>query len=79
MRLLIRPNDKSSNQFNIGSVLVILGCALAITCFLIALVPATAVPWRPVAIFISQRQFDLTLTGCTLLGAALMVYFMNGL
>jgi hypothetical protein len=43
-----------------------------------ALIPATAVPWRPIAIFISYRQLDLTLVGIALLGATLMVYVMSG-
>ena len=73
---LTQPKAKSGT-FDVGSLLVIFGCALAFTCLLIALIPATAVPWRPVKIFISQRQLDLTLVGIALLGATLMVYFMN--
>lgn len=61
------------------SPFIILGLALAVACFLIALVPATAVPWRPVAVFISQRQFDLTLAGLALLAATLWVYTMKGI
>jgi hypothetical protein len=74
---LTQPKARSGNPFDVSSLLVILGCALACTCLLIALVPATAVPWRPIAIFISQRQLDLTLVGIALLGATLMIYVMN--
>jgi hypothetical protein len=79
VRFLIKPNEKAEKSFNLSSLFVILSCALAIACFLIALMPAVAVPWRPVAIFISQRQLDLTLAGIALLGAALWFYIMQGL
>jgi cytoskeletal protein RodZ len=79
---LVQPKaraGKPSQDSPLNSLVVILGCALAVACFLIALVPATAVPWRPAAIFISQRQLDLTLAGIALLGAALWFYVMQGL
>jgi hypothetical protein len=72
------PGSNSGGSFNLGGLFVILGCVLAIGCFAIALVPATAVPWRPVAGFISHRQLDLTLTGLTLLVAVLTFYFITG-
>lgn len=74
---LTQPRAKSGSTFDVGSFLVILGCALAFACFLIALTPPRAVPWRPVAIFVSQRQLDSTLLGIAVLAATLMVYFMN--
>jgi hypothetical protein len=74
---LTQTKARSGNPLDLGALLVILGCTLACTCLLMALIPATAVPWRPIAIFISYRQLDLTLVGIALLGATLMVYVMS--
>jgi hypothetical protein len=74
---LTQPRAKSAGTFSVGTFLVILGCALAFACFLIALTPPTVVPWRRAAIFVSQRQLDSTLLGMALLAATLMVYIMN--
>lgn len=71
------PSSDGSG-FQVGSLLLILGCALAIACFSIAVVPARAVPWRPVAIFLSERQLDVTLAGLALLVATLTFYFIAG-
>jgi hypothetical protein len=76
---LLQPKAKSARNSPNLSPFIVLGLALAVACFLIALVPATAVPWRPVAVFISQRQFDLTLAGLALLAATLWVYTMKGI
>ena len=76
---LLQPKAKSAGNPPNLSPFIILGLALAVACFLVALVPATAVPWRPVAVFISQRQFDLTLAGLALLAATLWVYTMKGI
>lgn len=75
----MQPNTKSGNAADLSSLFVILVFALAVACFLVALVPATAVPWRSVAMFISHRQLDLTLAGLALLAAAFWVYGMKGL
>lgn len=58
---------KSGGSFNLGSLLVVLGLSLAIGCLAIAVVPATYVKWRPAAIFVSERQVDLTVIGLGLL------------
>ena len=58
---------KSSGSFNLGSLLVVLGLSLAIACLAVAVVPATYVKWRPAAIFVSERQVDLTVIGLGLL------------
>jgi hypothetical protein len=58
---------KSGGSFNLGSLLVVLGLSLAIACLAIAVVPATYVRWRPAAIFVSERQVDLTVIGLGLL------------
>ncbi len=75
---LPQQQAKQGSRFDIGSLLLILGCGIAIICFSIAVIPARSVPWRSVAIFISERQIDLTLTGLTLLVATLTFYFMSG-
>jgi len=56
-----------SGSFNLGSLLVVLGLSLAIACLAVAVVPATYVKWRPAAIFVSERQVDLTVIGLGLL------------
>ena len=46
---------------------------------MIALVPATHVKWRPAAIFVSDRQLDLTVVGLALLvAAACTLLWTNG-
>ena len=67
------------DPFNLGSLVIVLGLGLAIACFAVALVPATHVKWRPVAIFVSERQVDLTIIGLALLvGAAFTFLWTKG-
>jgi hypothetical protein len=61
-------------SFDLGSLVIVLGLGLAITCFAVALVPATHVRWRPAAIFVSERQVDLTIIGLALLMGALFTF-----
>ena len=69
---------ESGGSFDLRSLLILLGLAFAIACFTIALVPATAVKWRPAAIFVSDRQLDVTVVGLALLAAAAcMVLWTN--
>jgi hypothetical protein len=63
----------------IWSLLIVMGLALAITCFAVAVIPATAVPWRPAAIFVSERQVDLTVVGLALLMAASFTLIWTGM
>jgi hypothetical protein len=65
---------KSGGSSELGSIVIVLGLALAIACFAAALVPATHVRWRPVAIFVSERQVDLTIVGLALLMGALFTF-----
>jgi hypothetical protein len=58
---------KAGGSFNLGSLLVVLGLSFAIACLAVAVVPATYVKWRPAAIFVSERQVDLTVIGLGLL------------
>ena len=61
-------------SFDLGSLVIVLGLGLAIGCFAVALVPATHVKWRPVAIFVSERQLDLTIIGLALLMGAVFTF-----
>ena len=75
---LLQPKAKSGNSLDVSFLFVILTCALALTCFVIAVVPVAALPWRPLRIFVSDRQQDLTFAGVALLAAALWVYGVKG-
>jgi hypothetical protein len=68
---------KSGGSFNLGSLLVVLGLSLAIACFAVAIVPVTYVRWRPAAIFVSERQVDLTVIGLGLLVAIALTLFLT--
>ena len=65
-------------SFDLGSLLIVLGLVFAIACFSVALVPATYVKWRPAAIFVSERQVDLTVVGLALLVAAAFTFLWRG-
>jgi hypothetical protein len=65
---------KSGGSSDLGAIVIVLGLALAIACFAMALVPATHVRWRPVAIFVSERQVDLTIIGLALLMGAVFTF-----
>jgi hypothetical protein len=58
-----------------AALLIVLSLAMAIACFAIAAVPARRVPWRPAAIFVADRQVDLTALGLALLTAAAFAFF----
>jgi len=64
----------AGGSFDLGSLVIVLGLGLAIACFAVALVPATHVKWRPVAIFVSERQLDLTIIGLGLLTGAVFTF-----
>lgn len=66
---------RSGGSFHLGSLLIVLGLGFAIACFTIALVPAAYVKWRPAAIFVSERQVDLTFAGLALLVTAGVTLF----
>jgi hypothetical protein len=61
--VLLRPDGST----NAASLLILLALSFAIACLTIAVVPAPYVPWRPAAVFVSDRQFHLTVLGFTLL------------
>jgi hypothetical protein len=64
-----------SDSFDFSALLIVLGLTIAIACFTIAVVPATHVPWRTAAIFVSERQVDLTVLGFALLMATAFMFF----
>jgi hypothetical protein len=77
----VLPNpirSASGGSAGIASLLIVMGLALAITCFAVAVIPATAVPWRPAAIFVSERQVDLTVVGLALLMGAAFTLLWTG-
>ena len=71
---LVRP-DGSTNTV---SLLILLALSCAIVCLTIAVVPAPRVPWRTAAVFVSDRQFDLTVIGFSLLLLAALGMILNG-
>jgi hypothetical protein len=57
----------SGGTIGFMSLLVVLGLLGAIACFALAVVPATHMRWRPVAILASERHLGLTVAGLALL------------
>jgi hypothetical protein len=77
---LPNPVDAASGgSAGIASLLIVMGLAFAIACFAVAVIPATAVPWRPAAIFVSERQVDLTVVGLALFMAAAFMLILTGM
>jgi hypothetical protein len=62
---------------DVPSLLIVTGLGFAIACFAIAMIPATAVPWRPAKIFVSERQLNLTALGFALLMATAFTFFLT--
>ena len=71
-----QAGPKSSSSFDVSSLALILGFAIATACFSFALIPRRALPWR-VATFRSERQVDMTLIGLGVLATTFMLYLMN--
>jgi cobalamin biosynthesis Mg chelatase CobN len=72
-----QAGPKSTSSFDVSSLVLILGLAIATACFSFALIPARALPWRHVASFRSERQVDMTLIGLALLATTFMLYLMT--
>jgi len=71
---------KSGGSISLASLLIVLGLSFSIACFAVAAVPVTFWKWRPAAIFVAERQVDLTLVGVALLvGTAFMLVLARGL
>ena len=69
---------RADGSTNIISLLILLALSCAIASLTIAVVPAPRVPWRPAAVFVSDRQFDLTVIGFSLLLLAALGMILNG-
>ena len=67
---------KPDGSSNVGSLLIVLALSLAIACLSIAVVPATLVKWLLAAIFVSERQLDLTVVGLALLVVTAFAFFL---
>jgi hypothetical protein len=72
-----QAGPKSTSSFDVSSLVLILGLAIATACFSFALIPARALPWHQVATFRSERQVDMTLIGVGVLAIVLMLYLMT--
>jgi hypothetical protein len=72
-----QAGPKSTSSFDVSSLVLILGLAIATACFSFALIPARALRWRHVASFRSERQVDMTLIGLALLATTFMLYLMT--
>jgi hypothetical protein len=57
---------------------IIMALSFAIAALSIAVIPAERVPWRPVAVFVSDRQIDLTVAGFALLVATAFTLILTG-
>jgi len=73
----VRATEWLAIPLAVALVAITGGLALAIACFAMALVPATHVRWRPVAIFVSERQVDLTIIGLALLMGAVFTFLLT--
>ena len=69
---------KSSGSGGLASTFIVMALVFAIACLSIALVPAKRVPWRPAAVFVSERQIDLTVAGMALLVATAFTLILTG-
>jgi len=74
-----QAGPKATSSFDVSSLVLILGLAIAVACFSFALIPARALPWHQVASFRSERQVDVTLIGLALLATTFMLYLMTRL
>src|SRR6185295_3722989 len=72
-----QAGSKSTSSFDVTSLVLILGLAIATACFSFALIPARALPWRQLATFRSERQVDMTLIGLALLATTFMLYILT--
>src|SRR4051794_12096229 len=71
-------HPKSPASGGLASMFIIMGLSFAIAVLSIAMIPAERVPWRPVAVFVSDRQIDLTVAGFALLVATAFTLILTG-
>jgi hypothetical protein len=63
------------DSIDVASLVIVMGLLLSIGCFAVAMIPAAALRWRPVAIFVSERHLDLTVFGCAVLIVVAFTFF----
>jgi hypothetical protein len=73
---VLHPTSPTSG--GLASVFIVIALSFAIAALSIAVIPANRVPWRPVAVFVSDRQVDLTLAGFALLVATACTLILTG-
>jgi hypothetical protein len=73
---LLHPKSPASR--GLASIFIVIALSFAIASLSIALIPAKRVPWRPVAVFVSDRQVDLTVAGFALLIATAFTLILTG-
>jgi len=73
---LLHPKSPASG--GLASIFIVIALSFAIASLSIAVIPANRVPWRPVAVFVSDRQLDLTLAGFALLVATAFALILTG-
>jgi hypothetical protein len=73
---VLHPKPPASG--GLASMFIVIALSFAIAALSIAVIPAKRVPWRPVAVFVSDRQVDLTLAGFALLVATAFTLFLTG-
>jgi hypothetical protein len=73
---LLHPKSPSSG--GLASIFIVIALSFAIASLSIALIPANRVPWRPVAVFVADRQVDLTVAGFALLIATAFTLILTG-
>jgi len=71
-------HPKSPASGGLASIFIVIALSFAIASLSIAVIPANRVPWRPVAVFVSDRQLDLTLVGFALLVATGLALILAG-
>ena len=71
-------HPKSPASGGLASIFIVIALSFAIASLSIAVIPANRVPWRPVAVFVSDRQLDLTLVGFALLVATAFALILAG-
>jgi len=72
----LHPKSRASG--GLASIFIVIALSFAIASLSIAVIPANRVPWRPVAVFVSDRQVDLTLVGFALLVATAFALILAG-
>lgn len=71
------PLKPSTSGKGLLFFIIVIALSCAIACLAAAAVPARRVPWRPVALFVWDRQFELAVAGLALLAAAALTLILS--